>query len=332
MTKINWGIIGCGQVTEVKSGPALQKTADSSLVAVMRRDGDKARDYAQRHGVPRWYDNAEELIHDTEVNAVYVATPPASHAEYAIKSLGAGKPVYVEKPMARNYDECTQMLQASREAAIPIFVAYYRRCLPTFLKVKECLDSGVIGEARLVNVRLHYPPRPEDFDSENRPWRVQPELAGGGYFVDLGSHQFDILDYLFGPIVSAEGLAVNQAGLYPAEDAVSANFIFESGVLGSGSWCFTASEFSQQDRLEIVGNKGQIVCSTFAKNPIVLTTAAGTKEFQMPTPQHIQQPLIQTVVDELLGKGNCPSKGVTAARTNRVLDEILKDWRSQYLK
>src|ERR1044071_3205427 len=121
---IRWGIIGCGDVTEVKSGPAFQKARDSALVAVMRRDGDLARDYAQRHGVPRWYDNAEALIHDPEVDAVYVATPPYAHKEYTLMSARVGKPVYVEKPMAMNHEECQVMIKACQAAGVPLLVAY----------------------------------------------------------------------------------------------------------------------------------------------------------------------------------------------------------------
>src|SRR6187551_1308715 len=104
MEKINWGIIGCGDVSEVKSGPAFNKVNNSSLVAVMRRDGAKAKDYAHRHQVPKWYDDASLLINDPDVNAIYIATPPSSHEEYTIAAIDAGKPVYVEKPMTMNYN------------------------------------------------------------------------------------------------------------------------------------------------------------------------------------------------------------------------------------
>jgi len=150
MTSIRWGILGCGDVTEVKSGPAFSKIEHSKLVAVMRRNGEKARDYAKRHGVPRWYDSADALIHDTDVDAIYIATPPSSHAAYAIAAMQAGKPVYVEKPMALNGAECEQMLQVSETTGVPLFVAYYRRCLPYFVKVKELLESGAIGKVRFV--------------------------------------------------------------------------------------------------------------------------------------------------------------------------------------
>ena len=229
MDEINWGIIGCGDVTEVKSGPAFSRVEHSSLSAVMRRDGEKARDYARRHQVPRWYDQADALIDDPEVNAIYIATPPDSHCAYTLRAAQAGKPVYVEKPMARTYAECQQMIEACQSAGVSLFVAYYRRCLPLFVKIRELIHSGAIGDVRVVSVQLIHAVHPGD---EDVPWRVRPEIAGGGHFYDLASHQLDYLDYLLSPIRAAGGQAANQAGLYPAEDCVTASWRHEFGRAG----------------------------------------------------------------------------------------------------
>jgi predicted dehydrogenase len=325
MERVRWGIIGCGNVTEVKSGPALQKIENSELVAVMRRDARLAEDYARRHSVPRWYADAGRLIADPEVDAVYVATPPESHAEYTIRAAQAGKPVYVEKPMARNYGECERMIEACEAAGVPLFVAYYRRRLPAFLKVEKLLAGGAIGDVRLVSISLFQPAGEQGI--EGLPWRVLPEISGGGYFFDLGSHQLDLLDYLLGPIAAAQGRAANQAGLYPAEDAVCAHWAFASGILGSGVWCFTAAECQQRETIEILGSRGSIRCSAFALDePVRLETDAGVQEFHFSPPEHVQQPLLQTVVDELLDRGACPSTGRTAARTSRVMDRIVENY------
>lgn len=321
MRVIRWGMIGCGDVTEVKSGPGFQKAAQSSLVAVMRRNGPLARDYAERHHVPRWYDEADALIRDTEVDAVYIATPPSSHKQYTIMSAAAGKPVYVEKPMALNFNECHEMIEECRSAGVPLFVAYYRRALPRFLKIKEIVDSGAIGELRFVHVKLYQPTAPEDLASDSPPWRVVPEIAGGGRFVDLASHTLDFLDYALGPIIEVKGQASNQAGKYRAEDMVTATFRFASGVHGTGSWCFSA--YDKGDLTEIVGNKGRILFSTFGAEPVKLITGEGVIEYAFDYPQHIEQPLIQTVVNELIGLGRCPSRGESAARTSWVMDRML---------
>ncbi|MBU3072725.1 Gfo/Idh/MocA family protein [Clostridium estertheticum] len=325
MKTIRWGIIGCGNVTEVKSGPGFQIAKNSLLVAVMRRNGELAKDYAIRHNVPKWYDNADELINDPDVDAVYIATPPAFHKEYTLKCAEAGKPVYVEKPMARNFEECTAMIEACDKAGVPLFVAYYRRALDRFNKVKELIDSGKIGEVRFVTVVLYRKLVQIDSESGEFPWRVIPEISGGGEFMDLASHTLDVLDYILGPIDEACGYADNQAKLYAAEDVVTASLAFKSGVKGTGTWCF--SSFSNYDMNEIVGSLGKISFSTFEEEPVLLTTIGGTTSFNIKKPVHIQTQLIQSIVNEINGLDVCKSTGISGARTNKIMDQILRSYR-----
>jgi len=320
MHKVRWGIIGCGDVTEIKSGPAFQKVAGSQLVAVMRRNGNLASDYAKRHNVPKWYDNADKLINDPDVDAVYIATPPSSHKEYTLAVANAGKPVYVEKPMSLNYNDCLEMVDACKSANVPLFVAYYRRALPKFLKVKELIDNGFIGDVRAVNIRLYKPP-PEKDPSGEYNWRTNPAIAGGGYFCDLASHQIDILQYYLGDIISADGIRLNQAKLYEAEDTVAASFLFPNEVIASGLWNFNAHK--SIDKTEIIGEEGRIIFPTFEKDPILLETKNDIKKINIDNPKNIQISLIQKIVDDLLGKGSSPSTGETASKTNWVMDKIL---------
>jgi predicted dehydrogenase len=322
---INWGIIGCGNVTEVKSGPAFNKVKNSTLIAVMRRDASLAEDYARRHNVPKFYSDAYKLINDKEINAVYVATPPASHSEYAIASIKAGKPVYIEKPMALNYTECLKINKAGEKYKVPVFVAYYRRALPGFLKVKEFVENGSIGKVRLVQMQLFKAPS-EDEKKGKLSWRVDPEVSGGGHFFDLASHQLDYLDYLLGPVENVKSVALNQAGLYRAEDFVTAELIFPDKIAATGTWCFSASIDSGRDIIEIIGEKGSIRFSTFSFEPIVLTNDSGRQEFINERPQHIQYNLIEKIVQSLEGNGVSPSTGITAARTSRIMDEIVAEY------
>ncbi|SHE70294.1 Predicted dehydrogenase [Mariniphaga anaerophila] len=323
---VRWGIIGVGNVTEMKSGPAFNKAEHSKLVAVMRRNAEKAADYAKRHHVPKWYNNATELINDPEVDAVYIATPPDSHAKYAIEVMRAGKPVYVEKPMAKNFAECLKMLEVSEETGMPIWVAYYRRSLPAFLKVKEMVNNGTIGKPLTVNVKLHKPPRQNDLVKKEQSWHVYPEISGGGYFFDLASHQFDYLNFVFGPVTEVHGIAANRAGLYPAEDTVVGSWKHESGVTGSGSWCFVADKSSAADAITITGEKGEIIIPSFTHEAVKLINENGVTEMKFDNPGHISQNLIQMVVNELRGTGKCPSTGSSAAMASRVLDEMVKNY------
>ena len=319
---INWGIIGCGNVSEIKSGPAFNKVKDSRLIAVMRRDAVKAEDYARRHNVPRYYTNADDLINDDEINAVYIATPPESHADYAVMSIKAGKPVYIEKPMALNYEECVKINEASARLNVPVFTAYYRRALPGFLMIKELIEIGSIGIVRFVQIQLFKSPS-EDEKNGRLPWRVIPEISGGGHFFDLASHQLDYLDFLFGPIQKTESIVINQANLYKAEDFVTAGFIFPDNVAGTGTWCFNASPECNRDSVEIFGDKGMIRFSCFSFEPIIVINNTGSQKFINERPEHVQYYLIDQIVKALSGKGNASSTGITGARTSRVMEEIV---------
>ena len=324
MKTIHWGFIGCGIVTEKKSGPAFGKIDGSKVVVVMRRNAAKAEDYATRHGINTWYTDAQQLIDDPNVTAIYVATPPSTHAEYAIAAMRAGKPVYVEKPMAANYEECQEMLRVSKETGVPCFVAYYRRTLPYFRRVRQLIDDGLLGDISTVHVQFAIPPYATDYNRDTLPWRVKKEFAGAGYFYDLASHQLDLLDFLFGPIANADGHTVNIAGLYDVEDSVSATFQFQSGIVGSGSWSFIAPPNIRTDTIELVGTKGKLSFSTFMFTDIVLETSEGKSSYKEANPDNIQYYLIKSIVENLQEKGaEVPSTAESAARTNWVMDKIL---------
>ncbi len=323
LKEVRWGILGVGNVCEVKSAPAMQLIPNSKIEAVMRRNGEKAADYAKRHGIDKWYQDAQKLIDDPMVNAIYIATPPSSHLELCMLAAKAGKPVYVEKPMARTHGECLEMIAACEEYGVPLYVAYYRRRLPHFLKIKELLSEGKIGEVRTVHINLKQPLRPGLVAGSDENWRINPEIAGGGYFFDLASHQLDLLDFFFGPIERAAGFAGNQAKAYEAEDIVTGNFVFASGVMGSGNWCFSSGESSAIDQISIYGSKGKISFETFGKGEFILEQdGEPEKTFAFDLPKHIQEPLIQTIIGNLLGTDSCPSTGESAARTNWVMDQL----------
>lgn len=327
MKQINWGFIGCGEVTEKKSGPAFNEVEGSQVVAVMSRSENKARSYAERHHVRKWYTDASELIEDPDVNAVYIATPPSSHATFAIMAIRAGKPCYIEKPLAASYNDCIRINRISEQTGVPCFVAYYRRYLPYFQKVKEIIESGTIGNVVNVQVRFSVPPRDLDFQSgKEMPWRLQPDIAGGGYFYDLAPHQIDLLQNLFGVITRAHGYPANRAHLYQAEDTLSACFFFESGIPGSGSWCFVGHESAKEDCIEVIGEKGSLSFSVFTYQPIEVITSEGKNLITVPNPPYVQLPLIKSVIQHLQGIGKCDSTSVSATAVNWVLDRVL--WKN----
>ncbi|MFC1641575.1 Gfo/Idh/MocA family protein [Myxococcota bacterium] len=321
--RVRWGIIGCGSVCETKSGPAFQRARDSELVAVMRRDGSLAADFARRHGVPRWYTNAEALVRDPEVDAVYVATPPGSHLEHALLACAVGKPAYVEKPMARSHAECLCMAEAFVRERQPLFVAYYRRALPRFRVARELIGGGKLGT--VTSVAYSYA-RPGHNPTNQRPlpWRFRTEHSGGGLLLDVGSHALDLIDYLLGPLSAVQGSARNLATNADVEDVAVMSFGLPGGAVGVAEWNFASR--ACVDRLEVRGTSGHLTCSVFGHEPVELATGEATQRFSFPVPQHIQQPLIESVVDELCGRGHCPSTAENAARTSWVMDQVLSEY------
>lgn len=317
---IRWGIIGCGDVTEKKSGPAYQKTAGFELVAVMRRNREKAEDYARRHGVRAFSDDAEDLISDKSIDAIYIATPPDSHKFYGLRVADAGKICCIEKPLSPSYQESLAIVDAFKEKGLPLFVAYYRRSLPRFEQVKQWLAMGEIGEAR--HIRWHLSKAPSALDrSGEHNWRTDAQIAPAGYFDDLASHGLDLFAYLLGNFIDVKGFGVNQQGLYSAFDAVSACWRHESGVSGSGSWNFGCH--SREDSVEIFGSRGKIKFAVFEDLPVVLDNQAGRQECLIEHPENVQLFHVHNMRDHLTKGARHPSMGESALHASWVMDSIL---------
>ena len=320
-SSIRWGIIGCGDVTEVKSGPAFNKVAHSSLVAVMRRDGAKAADYAKRHQVPAWYDDAAKLISDPSVNAIYVATPPDSHEAYAIAALQAGKPVYVEKPMSTGTASCVRMKTAAEATGGKLTVAHYRRALPMFNRIKELLDKKTIGEVRTVRLSMLQQDKSKLIAPAKVNWRVDPAVAGGGLFYDLAPHQLDIILYFFGNPIESFGTSANLSGLHQVEDTVTGIMRLPGNILFNGQWCFTVAASAQEDVCEIVGSEGKISFPVFGHSITIHTSQSG-ELIQFEPPAHIQQPMIEKVVQYFLGNGDNPCSASDALESMKVMERF----------
>ncbi len=325
MKKIKWGIIGCGDVTEVKSGPAFNKVKNSELVAVMRRDGAKAKDYALRHNVAKWYTDADKLINDSDVNAIYIATPPSSHEEYAVAAFTARKPVYVEKPMALDAASAIRMAKAAKEKNLKLSVAHYRNAQPLFNKIKQLLNEKAIGNVRFVKSELYKQSlSASELQIPKNAWRVDPRTAGGGLFHDLAPHQLGLMYYFFGEPAKVSGISLNQGGLYNADDMVIGNILFKNGVLFNGIWCFAVSREDEKDKCEIVGEKGTISFTFFNQREITLTINSKAETFSFDILQHVQQPMIEKVVEYFLDGGPNPCSGEEGATVMYMIDQITK--------
>lgn len=320
MSAINWGIIGCGDVTEVKSGPAYNKVPGSRLVAVMRRNADKAADYARRHGVDQWYSDAGLMMNEAGINSVSIATPPSSHLEYAIEALKKGLNVYVEKPVTRNAAEAQQMADAVKQYNGKLTVAHYRRALPMFLYVKDLIDKKAIGDIRTVQIRMWKGPKLELIAKTDINWRVLPEYSGGGYFHDLSPHQLDLMLFYFGEPEFYQGLSLNQSGKDPADDHVCGQIVFKNKVVVDGSWCFNVADTEAADICEMIGTKGKITFPFFSNYYVKVDTAEGEETIDFVQPENIQHPMIAKIVSYFKGEGPNPCPVEDAVTLMKIID------------
>ena len=310
-----WGILGCGDVTEVKSGPALREAARSEVAMVMRRDGAKAEDYARRHGVARWTDDAEAMIADAELTAIYVATPPSTHADYAIRAMRAGKHVLVEKPMAMDVAECEVMAAAAEETGRSLTVAYYRRALPRFERLREIARGGEIGRPRLVEVR-HFLPAEARPD---QPWKLDPAVGGGGFFADMQSHALDWLCHAFGAPGAVRGMRRSASGAHEAEDMVS--YVMDLRELAATGLCLYDAGH-REESVTVHGSEGSASMGFFRPSPIVLTGPEGRREIDLPDPPHVHRPFVDRVVAHLLDGAPNPCGPEEGMRVNALLARI----------
>ena len=322
MDEVVWGILGCGDVTEVKSGPAFARIPKSRVGAVMRRNGAKAADYARRHGVPRWYDSIDALLGDPEVNAVYIATPTNTHLPLTLEVLASGRPALVEKPMAMDGAEATRMMEAAERAGLPLFVAYYRRALPRFEALRDVVQGGRLGDVRAVTMRHlrpgHYAPR--------QRWKLDPAINGGGLFVDVQVHTFDWLDHCFGPPADVLGL-VRRVGDGPSEDLVAYTLGWSEGMVANGLYCFGAGP--EDEWVAIHGSEGTATMSFFKDEAISVTFNDGRVErIERPDPPHVHEPLVARIVEQLRGGRPAPSRAVDAARTTQLIDRLYAVYRA----
>jgi predicted dehydrogenase len=289
----------------------------------MRRDRIMAEDYARRHHVPKWYSDANLLINDPDVNAIYIATPPSSHEEYALAAIEAGKPVYVEKPMAMNQATALSMASAAARKKVKLSVAHYRRQWPMFKQVKQWLDEKLIGDPLFVRLDYHkLELTPEELQTSKISWRIDPSIAGGGLFNDFAPHQLDLMVHFFGAVAKVQGIALNQSGRYPADDMVAGNILFQSGVVFSGTWCFNVTLGQEREWCEITGTKGSIGFSFFEYIPVSISVDGIRKQVPFDALPHVQQPMIEKVVDYFLDRGPNPCSGEDGAEIMRLIDKF----------
>lgn len=315
MKNINWGIIGCGDVTEIKSGPAFSKITGSSLYMVMRRNEKKVKDYARRHNVDRYTTDYFKLLHDPKINAIYIATPPNMHCFYTLEAAKHKKIVYVEKPMSTSVRDCKKMIEACRENKVPLYVAYYRRGQKKFKTIKKIIESGEIGK----NISFYYSfTCTKPIHNPERSWLLDKKIAGEGLLYDIGSHMIDTALFLFGDYAYAQGISHKQSDNLDFSDIVSGIIKFKNGIQGCIQLSFDSNE--QIDKFKVVGEKGSISFSVMSNDPIVLISDGKEKIIEFEPIQHVQMPYIKDVIDDIRGMNILEREGLYGLRTQEILE------------
>ncbi|HID96365.1 MAG TPA: Gfo/Idh/MocA family oxidoreductase [Candidatus Latescibacteria bacterium] len=322
---LRWGIIGCGDVAERKGGPALANVAGSELVAVMRRDKVKAAEFARRHGAKRWYHHAEDLLHDEEVNAVYVATPVYLHHDYTIKAARASKHVMCEKPMAMNVQQCRQMIATCRENGVKLMVAYYRRTYPIVQKMKELLHEGAVGEPMLVRINLTGYYNPADPNAPGA-WRGDPAISGGGVMFDVGSHRLDVMVYLLGEVEKVSAFSETLHCGYKAEDSAVLSLKLTNGMHGVAN--FNWNIRSGSDEFEIYGTEGTILARPLDKGHLELHRGKQLEVFELPPPQITHWGLVGNFVQAVNEGEPLICSGEEGMKTNLIMEAAYRSART----
>jgi predicted dehydrogenase len=317
LSPVRWGIIGCGDVAERKSGLPLYQTPGSELVAVMRRDAAKAEDFARRHGVRRWYTNVESLLGDPEVNAIYVATPHYLHKDHSIMAAKAGKAILCEKPMGTSLADAQAVVDLCREQNVPLAVAYYRRYWPDVQKIRVLLQDGAVGRINHVRVQLC-----DYFGGDpNRRWIVDQQQSGGGALSNAGSHWIDLIRYLIGEVVEVKAYCSYSSG-FEVEDTAVLLLKTVSGalIMFSASWVGTSI-----NDFDVVGTEGRILASPLTSGRIALQRRGKEPEyFDLPHSGPAHQEFIADLIPRLQNGQAVSIPGTEAVEAWRIMEAAYK--------
>jgi len=316
--KVNWALIGCGDIARKRVVPALQKGQDSSLLSICRADAGKAESFAREFGVEKWIADWRESVKDPDINSVYIATPVYQHAEQTIAAAEKGKHVLCEKPMALNTAECTKMIDAVKANNVRLGIAYYRHFYPPVLRIKGIIASGEIGDVVTVQA--------ENFENFNlspgapRYWFLQKELSGGGPMMDMGCHRIEVFTNLLGPVKETRAFHNNVVFQREVEDITTAHFNFENAVTATLISAHAVKE--PRDTIRIFGSRGSIHVPNLNEGTLEIYTSEGSRVEKHPNPENTHQPLINDFIQAVKENREPAVNGETGKSINMILDDI----------
>ena len=310
---LNWLVIGIGDITRKRVLPAILAEPRSRLYALLTRDPRKAEAYTGAVA----YTDLREALRDPAIEAVYVASPVALHAEQTIASLRAGKHVLCEKPTALDFAQAESMAEAARASGRLLGIAYYRRLYPKLIRAKQLIAEGAVGRPVLVEANYH-----GWLESEERGWLRDPALAGGGPLYDVGSHRIDACNFLFGRPARATGLLSNAVHALAVEDSATTLIEYAGGVhaVVDVRW----NSRIQRDQFRVVGAEGEMSLDPLNGPALRLLGSDGKlTEEQLPAHANVHYPAVENFVSAVLDGAPlaCP-----------IEEAIWTDWVTQQVK
>ena len=312
MKYVRWGLIGIGETAIGEDDLTFNTVAGSKVVAIMHSQKQKAKELAKRYNIESYTDDVLELIENTEVNAIYIATQPETHATYAVMAMNAGKPVLIEQPVAASYDDCIRINNISSKLSVPCFVAYPMRFMPRFRKVKQLILDDAIGKILNIQSTLY-----TTADS------TTPENQYEHKFYKYVPQQLDILQEIFGIIVEANGLTSHSKNKQ-ISNTINSCLMFEGNVPAVSTWCFNAADDTQKDVVEVIGERGIIRFSVFTGQNIIIIRGKEQQNINVEKPVSKHEQLIKSVVEDIQGFNICTATSVSATPSSWVVDRILK--------
>ena len=321
VSRVRWGLIGCGDIARKRVAPALRDSQLCELVSVSRANAELVESFANEFSARRWYADWRELLPDREIDAVYVATPVHLHVEQTVAAAEAGKHVLCEKPMALNVAECDRMIAACRANNVRLGTAYYRHFYPVVRRVKELIDSGELGVPIVAQINAF-----EWFDpklTDARSWLIKKEFSGGGPMFDFGCHRIEVLLDLFGPIVDVKAKLTNTVFDREVEDFATAVFQFERGMCGTLTVSHAAHE--PQDTFDLYCSRGSIHIPVLNQGTMRVLSSDGERTETHPNANNIHQPLIEDFARAVIEHGKPTVTGEIGRAVALLEQNIYRD-------
>ena len=320
MNKVNWLLVGTGDIAQKRVAPAIASTENSRLYAVCDLVVERARKFVSDYNVEKIYTDYNEAIKDENIDAVYIATPVNLHIQMALKSIKAGKHVLVEKPLGLSLEDTASAIEAERNTSLSTGCAYFRRFYPGFQIVKDMLENGEFGEIVLVRMAYfsNFDPSPDD----PKYWRVIKSRSGGGPISDMGSHMFDVLIGLLGMPVAVQSMTSSVARNWDVEAGVAILMRLSNGAPVTASFNWNSKTWVHM--FEIVGTEAKVLWQPYDSSTIIKTVGRDISNIELTIPENVHQPLIEDFVNSILEGRKPLVTFAEAAKTNKLMDTIYR--------